>query len=408
MLILSNVQAASVPPSGNPSGTTSASASGATSTAKLHTLAKAAGKLYFGTATDNPELTDTAYTAILDDNTMFGQISPANSMKWVSATFSTVHRDHQLTTLTARMPLSLSRACSLLPKVTRLPTLPRRMTCFCVVCNSYSFAITPGLTREKQSTGHNCVWYNQLPSWVSSGSFTAAQLTSVIQNHCSTLVSHYKGQVYAWDVVNEPFNDDGTWRTDVFFNVLGETYPAIALNAARTADPNAKLYINEYNIEFAGAKATSLLNLVQTLKSQNTPLDGVGFQCHFIVGEFSGPGLQTQLSTFAATGVEVAITELDIRMTLPSTPALLAQQKTDYNSVITACMGVEECVGVTVWDWTDKYSWVPSTFSGQGAACPWDEVRTLSHGSRHMLMTTLLQNFVKKPAYDGIATGFSS
>ncbi|GJE91538.1 glycoside hydrolase family 10 protein [Phanerochaete sordida] len=338
------------PPSSRPAGTSTAPASGATSTAKLHTLAKAAGKLYFGTATDNPELTDTAYTAILDDNTMFGQISPANSMKW-----DATEPEQGVFTFSGGDQIA-------------------------------SLAKTNGMLLR----GHNCVWYNQLPSWVSSGSFTAAQLTSVIQNHCSTLVSHYKGQVYAWDVVNEPFNDDGTWRTDVFFNVLGETYPQIALEAARAADPAAKLYINEYNIESAGAKATALLNLVKTLKAASVPLDGIGFQCHFIVGEFSGPALQTQLSTFTAQGVEAAITELDIRMTLPSTPALLAQQKTDYNSVITACMNVESCVGVTVWDWTDKYSWVPSTFSGQGAACPWD------------------QNFVKKPAYDGIAAGFSA
>nr|AEK97221.1 XynC [Phanerodontia chrysosporium] len=341
--------AASVAPP-PPSGTSSAGGSTPSSSAKLHTLAKAAGKLYFGTATDNNELTDTAYTAILDDNTMFGQITPANSMKWDATepqqgvfTFS---GGDQIATL----------------------------------------AKTNGMLLR----GHNCVWYNQLPSWVSSGSFTAAQLTSIIQNHCSTLVTHYKGQVYAWDVVNEPFNDDGTWRTDVFYNTLGTSYVQIALEAARAADPNAKLYINEYNIEFAGAKATSLLNLVKSLKAADVPLDGIGFQCHFIVGEFSGPGLQTQLSTFAAQGVEVAITELDIRMTLPSTPALLAQQQTDYNSVITACMNVESCIGVTVWDWTDKYSWVPNTFSGQGAACPWD------------------QNFVKKPAFNGIAAGFSA
>ena len=77
------------PPSSRPAGTSTAPASGATSTAKLHTLSKAAGKLYFATATDNPELTDTAYTAILDDNAMFGQISPANSMKWVSTAVTT-------------------------------------------------------------------------------------------------------------------------------------------------------------------------------------------------------------------------------------------------------------------------------------------------------------------------------
>ncbi|KAJ3557946.1 hypothetical protein NM688_g1204 [Phlebia brevispora] len=319
-----------------------------TSTAKLNTLAKAAGKLYFGSATDNPELTDTAYTAILDDNTMFGQITPANSMKWDA-------------------------------------TEPEQGV----------FTFTDGdviadlaATNGQLLRGHNCVWYNQLPSWVSDGTFTVAELTSIVQNHCSTLVGHYK-VVNAWDVINEPFNDDGTWRSDVFYDTLGTSFVPIALQAARTADPNAKLYINEYNIEYAGPKATSMLDLIQTLQSQDVPVDGVGFQCHFIVGEVP-TDFQTQLETFVALGIEVAITELDIRMTLPETDALLEQQKQDYDSVISACNAVEGCIGVTVWDWTDKYSWVPSTFPGQGAACPWDD------------------NYIKKPAFDGIAIGFTS
>ena len=188
---------------------------------------------------------------------------------------------------------------------------------------------------------------------------------------------------------SEPFNDDGTWRTDVFFNTLGESYVQIALNAARTADPNAKLYINDYNIEGPGAKATAMLNLVTSLKQQNVPLDGVGFQCHFIVGELP-QGLAANWERFTALGLEMAVTELDIRMTLPSTPALLAQQKTDYNTVISACMSVDGCVGVTVWDWTDKYSWVPSTFSGQGAACPWDQVRVIWQLREECSLTMLL------------------
>lgn len=83
------------------------------------------------------------------------------------------------------------------------------------------------------------------------------------------------------------------------------------------------------------------------------PIDGVGFQCHFIVGEVS-TSLATVMSQFTAIGVEVAITELDIRMTLPSTQALLNQQATDYKNVIAACKSVSGCVGVTVWDFTDK------------------------------------------------------
>ncbi|KAJ3557942.1 hypothetical protein NM688_g1203 [Phlebia brevispora] len=345
--------ASSPPPTSIPSSPTSvppttiSTTSPSQPTGELNQLAKAKGKLYFGTATDNNELSDTAYTAILDDHNMFGQITPANSMKWDA-------------------------------------TEPSRGT--------FTFANGDVIANLAKSNGqllrgHNCVWYNQLPSWVSSGGFNSATLTSIIQTHCSTLVGHYKGQV--WDVVNEPFNDDGTWRSDVFYNTLGQSYVSIALQAARTADPNAKLYINEYNIEYAGAKATAMMNLVKSLKSSGVPLDGIGLQCHFIVGDVP-TGLQSILQQFVALGVEVAITELDIRMTLPATNALLQQQEKDYQTVISACAAVEGCVGVTVWDFTDKYSWVPNTFSGQGEACPWDA------------------NLQKKPAYSGIVAGWGA
>jgi endo-1,4-beta-xylanase len=84
---------------------------------------------------------------------------------------------------------------------------------------------------------------------------------------------------------------------------------------------------------------------------------------------------------------QVAITELDIRMQMPSDDQKLAQQRTDYQNVVAACTAVEGCIGVTIWDFSDKYSWVPQTFGGQGAACPWDD------------------NMQKKPAYDGIVAG---
>ena len=192
----------------------------------------------------------------------------------------------------------------------------------------------------------------------------------------------------------EPFNDDGTWRTDVFYNTLGTEYVSIALKAARAADPNAKLYINDYNIENTGAKATAMLNLAKQLLADGVPLDGIGFQCHFIVGSVP-TSFQTVLEQFTALGLEVAITELDIRMPTPASAANLAQQQKDYQSVVQACMNVQGCIGITIWDWTDKYSWVPSTFSGQGAACPWDAVSTTgpSVGKRIELTATFAIEF---------------
>ena len=98
-----------------------------------------------------------------------------------------------------------------------------------------------------------------------------------------------------------------------------------------------------------------MLNLVKELLADGVPIDGVGFQCHFIVGEVP-TSFQSVLEQFTALGLEVAITELDIRMTLPATDALLAQQAKDYQSIVQACINVPKCVGITIWDYTDKVS----------------------------------------------------
>lgn len=190
-------------------------------------------------------------------------------------------------------------------------------------------------------------------------------------------------------------NDDGTIRQDVFSEVTGTDFIATALLAARAADPNAKLYANDFNIEGPGAKSTAYQNLIRTLKSQGVPIDGIGMQAHFIVGELPA-NIQQNIQAFVNLGVEVAITELDVRMTLPSTPALLAQQEKDYQTVIQACNAVAGCIGVTLWDFTDKFSWVPGTFAGQGAACPWDEVRRLDIGKVRLFINIIYYRTCKR------------
>jgi endo-1,4-beta-xylanase len=201
---------------------------------------------------------------------------------------------------------------------------------------------------------HNLVWHQQLPSWVTSTAWTPATLTAALQLHVTTEVTHYKGQCYSWDVVNEALNDNGTFRNDVFFSTLGEGYIKIAFDAAAAADPDAKLYYNDFNTEFPGAKSTAALNIVKALKVAGTKIDGVGFQSHFLVG--STPSIATQMKnmgTFTALGVEVAVTELDIRMPLPPTQANVAQQQTDYQTVTAGCLALKGCIGVTVWDFDD-------------------------------------------------------
>ncbi|MHC3468359.1 endo-1,4-beta-xylanase [Streptomyces sp. 7R007] len=240
---------------------------------------------------------------------------------------------------------------------------------------------------DQQVRGHTLVWHNQLPNWLTSGTWTAAQLSSLLQNHITTEVGRYKGEITAWDVVNEPFNEDGTYRSDLWYDNLGADYIANALTWAHAADPAAKLYINDYNVEGVNAKSTALYNLVKDLRSRGVPIDGVGLQAHLVLGQVPST-LQQNIQRFADLGVDVAITELDVRMALPSDSTKLAQQAADYKAVVSACVAVTRCAGVTVWGFADSDSWVPSTFPGYGAATPYDE------------------NYAPKPAYYAIAQAF--
>ncbi|MFI6660926.1 endo-1,4-beta-xylanase [Streptomyces sp. NPDC050523] len=237
---------------------------------------------------------------------------------------------------------------------------------------------------HQQVRGHTLVWHSQNPSWLTNGTWTSAQLSTLLQNHISTEVGRYKGEIAAWDVVNEPFNEDGTYRSTLWYDGLGADYIANALTWAHAADPGARLYINDYNVEGVGAKSNALYNLVKNLKGRGVPIDGVGLQTHLILGQVPS-SLQQNIQRFADLGVDVAITELDVRMALAADTAKLAQQAADYKTVVNACAAVARCAGVTVWGFTDSDSWVPSTFPGYGAATPYDE------------------NYAPKPAYSAIA-----
>ncbi|EPT02688.1 hypothetical protein FOMPIDRAFT_150545 [Fomitopsis schrenkii] len=345
---VSPLSVAAVPATGT-AAASSALPSATSNVAGLNELAHAAGKHYFGSAVDNtqPEFTDPTYMSIFETWDQFGQITPANAMKWM-------YIEPEPGVFNFTLGNQIANLASQYDLVLR---------------------------------GHNGVWYEELPSWVTSTDWNATGLAYAVERHVNGIVSQYAGQVYAWDVVNEPLNDNGTMREDIFYDTLGTDYISLALTTAHAADPNAKLYINEYNIEYVGTKSTAMQNLIKQLQADGVPISGVGMESHFIVGEVPTT-LVENFQAYADLGLEFAITELDIRMELPATDALYEQQKQDYYTVVNACMQVSACVGVTVWDWTDKYSWIPSTFAGYGDACPWDA------------------DYQRKPAYDGIAIAF--
>ena len=248
---------------------------------------------------------------------------------------------------------------------------------------SYNFGPGDGIVSFAKAhgmrvRGHNLVWQNQLPSWVSG--LPLNQVQQAMESHITTEVSHYKGEIYAWDVVNEPFNGDGSLVNDVFYQAMGSGYIADALRTAHAADPSAQLYLNDYSIEGENAKSNAMYSLVQSLLAQGVPINGVGFESHYIVGQVPS-SLLANMQRFAALGVNVAVTELDDRIQLPASSASLNQQATDYATVVRDCLQVSRCVGVSQWGVGDADSWIPGTFPGWGAATMYD------------------QNYQPKPAY---------
>jgi endo-1,4-beta-xylanase len=220
--------------------------------------------------------------------------------------------------------------------------------------------------------GHTLVWHNQLPAWVSADVFSTDELAAILQDHVTQEADHFRGHIAAWDVVNEAFNDTGTWRDSIWYRALGPDYVALALRAARAADPDARLYINDYNIEAPGPKSDALYKLVQDLHAQGVPVDGVGFQAHLSTQSVFPPNLTANLQRFADLGLEVAITEADVRVPLPVTDARLSTQADYFRQLLQSCWAVDRCVSFTVWGFTDGHSWVARAFPGQGAATPYD------------------------------------
>jgi endo-1,4-beta-xylanase len=220
--------------------------------------------------------------------------------------------------------------------------------------------------------GHTLVWHDALPGWLANGTFGPEELRDLLRNHIMTVVGRYKGRVAAWDVVNEPVADTGgKLRRSPWMAALGPGYIADALRWAHEADPDAKLYINDYSVEAVNTKSNALYNIAAGLRRDGIPLHGVGLQSHLSLGADLAT-LDANLRRFADLGLEVAITEMDVRLPLPATPAQHAAQAGLYTQVLQACLAVARCVSYTVWGFTDRYSWVPHAYPGWGDACLFD------------------------------------
>lgn len=300
--------------------------------------AAAAKGRYFGTAVAANHLGEAAYASTL--NAQFDSVTPENEMKW-DALEST--RD------------------------------------------SFSFAAADRIVGHAQSKGmkvrgHTLVWHSQLPGWV--GGLGATDLRSAMNNHITQVMTHYKGEIHSWDVVNEAYQDgsSGARRSSPFQDKLGNGFIEEAFRTARTVDADAKLCYNDYNTDGRNAKSNAVYDMVKDFKQRGVPIDCVGFQSHFNSNSPVPSDFQANLQRFADLGVDVQITELDIE-------GSGSAQAANYTKVVNACLAVTRCTGITVWGVTDKYSWrssgTPLLFDG---------------------------DYNKKPAYDAVlaALGGSS
>jgi endo-1,4-beta-xylanase len=232
--------------------------------------------------------------------------------------------------------------------------------------------------------GHCLVWDHDNPEWLVQGHFTPAHLSGLLQQHITSVMKHYAGQVFAWDVVNEALDENGRVKDSPWYNRpgiglsgKGTAYVEQAFRWAREADPQALLFYNEAEGEGLNRKSDAVYAMVKDFKRRGVPIDGVGLQMHISRLDFDTEAVAANIARLTALGVQVHITELDVALPLdsngqPRSDDLLRQAEV-YRGVVRACLQNPGCTAIQTWGFTDKYSWIGSHSSGtRGAGLPFD------------------------------------
>jgi endo-1,4-beta-xylanase len=237
-----------------------------------------------------------------------------------------------------------------------------------------------------QVRGHVLVWHKQLPEWLTAGVWSRQELMDILQNHITTVATHYRGKVSAWDVINEGLTDNGTLRQNIWAKGIGPEYIELAFQWAHEADPDALLFYNDYGAEGVGRKSMAVYDLVADLVANGVPIHGVGLQLHSELNTSLEPEeLRLNIQQLADLGLVVHITEMDVRVRQFPSKADLMAQGSIYHDITQVCLEFDACQALVTWGFTDKYSWVPDQHKGFGSALPFDEA------------------YQSKPAWQGIA-----
>ncbi|GAB4000970.1 endo-1,4-beta-xylanase [Glycomyces albus] len=242
--------------------------------------------------------------------------------------------------------------------------------------------------------GHTLLWHSQNPDWVTEADWTCQEARDVLESHVRTVVGRYAGEIYEWDVANELIQDE--WdaggvklRTEAnpFLKACSEEPVALigdVFRWAHEADPEAVLFLNDYNAEGVNAKTDAYYELAQELLADGAPLHGFGAQGHLSLMYGFDTSMQANFERFADLGLKVAVTEADVRMPLDEdgnpTEEQIALQAERFDGMLQACLNVPACTSFTVWGFDDGRSWVPGVFD-EGYA------------------TIMTEEYEKKPSY---------
>jgi endo-1,4-beta-xylanase len=333
-------------------------------------------RLLIGTAVRPEQLSEAAYSSTLARE--FNMVEPEDALKW-----EVIHPE--------RNSFDFSQADQIV-----------------------DFAIRHGM----KVRGHTLVWHRQNPKWLTNQNFTSTELSQTLEKHIKAVVGHYRGNIFAWDVVNEAFDEvrPGTLRSTIWRDEpgidaaasdepLATDIPARSEPAARSpqpysyiercfrsaheADPHALLFYNDAEAETINPKSDAIYAMVSDFRQRGVPIDGVGFQMHVANKHADVPSISANMKRFAALGVQVHITEMDVALPVDSNgnarPQDLQLQADIYRQIAAACLSFPGCTAIQTWGFTDKYSWIGShSKHAQGAALLFD------------------RDYRAKPAYDAL------
>jgi endo-1,4-beta-xylanase len=215
---------------------------------------------------------------------------------------------------------------------------------------------------QMQIRGHTLVWYKDLPAWIRARTYSRDEMLVILRDHIMTVVSHYKGKVVAWDVVNEAFDDNGSLRDSIWLRTIGPEYIELAFRWAHEADPNVLLFYNDYGSEGLGPKSDAIYTLLGDFVKRGVPVHGVGLQMHLsLATPPNAADVAVNIDRLAALGLTVHITELDVDMqgASGSMEEKLTAQARVYRDMATVCLNFSACKAIVTWGVTDRFSWIP-------------------------------------------------